>query len=322
MRLLGVELARFRSRQAIVLLALAGALVAAVLATVVAIDTRPLSDADRADAVAQADLESGRAELQAEVADCRRDPQAYLGPDSSAGDCADALVPPVESYYPRQPLSLRSVLDQNGVNLAVGLIALVVVAGSTFAGADWTSGSIVNQLVFEPRRLRLWLAKAAAVALSCGVLVMVVLGAFWIFLGVLASSRGVPVPAADVGLVSWHVVRAVALAMVAALGSFAMTMVFRHTVATLALLFVYSVGGEILINLLPWEGSGRFAVGNNVYGWLATHHRYYDPSIACGPDESCSSTPVMTHLASGGFLLALLLVAVLLSTVVFRRRDV
>jgi ABC-2 type transport system permease protein len=322
-RLLRVELARFRARQAIVLLVLAGALVSAVLAVVVAWDTRPLSDSDRADATAQAQLESERPAVRDEVDACKKDPAAYLGPTSASGDCEDALVPGVDSYYPRQELSLRSVLDQNGIHLAVGLVALVVVAASTFAGADWGSGSITNQLLFEPRRLRLWTAKALAAALSCGVVVLVVLGAFWLALGLVASSRGVGVPGNDVTLVAWHLARAVALAMAAAVGSFAMTMIFRHTVATLALLFVYSVGGEILVNLLPFEGAGRFAVGNNIYGWLGSHHRYFDPTISCSPGEpGCTSTPLMTHLASGTFLGVLVVVAVLLSLVVFRRRDV
>ena len=102
--------------------------------------------------------------------------------------------------------------------------------------------------------------------------------------------------------VAWHVLRAVALSMGAALGAFALTAVFRHTVATLALLFIYSVGGEIAVNLLPFEGAGRWSVGNNAVGWLATHHRYFDATIICTPGERCSSMQVMTHLEAGTFL--------------------
>ena len=65
-------------------------------------------------------------------------------------------------------------------------------------------------------------------------------------------------------------------------GAFALTMIFRHTVATLALLFVYSIGGEIIVNLLPFDGAGRWSLGNNALGWLATalpllrrEHRVY-----------------------------------------------
>ena len=78
--------------------------------------------------------------------------------------------------------------------------------------------------------------------------------------------------------VVWHIVRATGMAMGAALGAFALTMIFRHTVATLALLFVYSIGGEIAVNLLPFEGAARWSLGNNALGWLAIHYRYFDAS--------------------------------------------
>ena len=94
MRLLAVELNRFRSRRAIVLLALAAILVAAVLVGATAWQTRPLTAADRSDAAAQADLEGQRAEIQQQVPRLPGRPdRAISGPSATAGDCADALVP-------------------------------------------------------------------------------------------------------------------------------------------------------------------------------------------------------------------------------------
>ena len=121
----------------------------------------------------------------------------------------------------------------------------------------------------------------------------------------------------------WHILRATVLAMGAGLGGFALTMIFRHTVATLALLFVYSIGGEIIVNLLPFDGAGRWSVGNNVLGWLATRYHYFDASIVLlRRAAACSSTQMMTHLESGTFLGVLLVVAVVISLLWFRRRDV
>ena len=103
MRLLAVELTRFRSRRAIALLG-AGARrrCAVVLVGVTAWNTRPLTQADRADAA-----RPGRAR-----GPDARDPAA--GPRlprgrrrttsarrATADDCADALVPGPEAYYPR-----------------------------------------------------------------------------------------------------------------------------------------------------------------------------------------------------------------------------
>jgi hypothetical protein len=231
-------------------------------------------------------------------------------------------VPSADSYYPRDPMALGTVLGNEGIGLALIVVGLIVIAGCTFAGADWSSGSLTNQLIFEPRRLRVWLAKAGAVALGSGLVTLVVLSGFWLAVGVVAQARDISMPTSEVTEVVWHVLRAVVLAMGAGVGVFALTMIFRHTVATLALLFVYSVGGEIVVNLLPFEGAGRWSVGNNAFGWLATNHRYFDATISCTPGERCSSMQVMTHLEAGSFLGILLVISVVVSLAWFRRRDV
>ena len=213
-------------------------------------------------------------------------------------------------------------MEKRGVEVALVVVGLLVIVGSTFAGAEWTSGSLTNQLLFEPRRSRVWLAKAAAVTIGCGLIALVALGGYWLSLGVIAQARDIAIPSNDVTKVLWHLLRAVALAAGAGLGAFALTMVFRHTVATLALLFVYAVGGEVALSLLPLEGAGRWSVGNNAYGWLAEAHRYFDPTTSCTPGERCSPMHVMTHLQSGSFLGILLLISVVLSLVWFNQRDV
>ncbi len=322
MRLVLVELNRFRSRRAIALIALATVLAAVAFIGATAWNTRPLTQADRTDATAQADLEGQRDELQQEVTACRADPAGYLGPSATADECVDALVPSAESYYPRDELDLRQVLDEEGLGLALLVIGLIVIAGCTFAGADWSSRSMANQLVFVPRRTRVWLAKAAAVMIGSGLITLVVLSGFWLGLGLVAESRGIDTSSADATHLVWHVARGVGLGMAAGLGAFALTMIFRHTVATLALLFVYAVGGEILVNLLPLDGVGRWSVGNNAVGWLALHHEYYDPSITCARAPDCSTTQVMSHLEAGTFLGVLLAISVVVSLVWFNRRDV
>ena len=71
-------------RRAIALLALATLVVAAVLVAMAAYQTRPLTQADRANAEAQAALEGQKPERQTEVRACRIAPKAYLGPGATA----------------------------------------------------------------------------------------------------------------------------------------------------------------------------------------------------------------------------------------------
>lgn len=321
MRALYVELTRFRLRRAIAAVVLLALLAAAALVGVISWDTRPLTARDRSDAAAQAALEGQRPKLHAEVRACRADPTSYLGPEATASDCTEALVPSAESYYPRHPLDLSRILGVEGLHLALVVVGLMVVAGCTFAGADWSSGAMTNQLLFEPRRLRLWVAKAGAVTLASGAVAVVVLGAFWLALWAIAAARGIDVPSVDGATVGWHLLRATFLAMAAGLGGYALTMVFRHSVTTLALLFIYAVGGEILTSLAPVNGAGRWSLGNNVFGWLAPHHHYFDATLDCAPGDRCDPIQVMTHLEAGSFLGALLLVAVAVSIMVFLRRD-
>ena len=328
MRLVRVELSRFRSRRAIVLLALAAVVVTVVLAILTAYQTRPLTAADRADARAQADLASRNSVLQDDLSDCVKHPETYLGTNATAAECREALVRDTSSFYPRKPLDLgrlidaRRLADATGLSLALIVSGLMIIAGCTFAGADWGSRSLTNQLLFEPRRIKLWLAKAAAVALGSGLVAVVTLGGFWIALWSVADARGIDVSSTITSHIGWHLLRAVVLCMAAALGGFALTMAFRNTVATLALLFVYAVGGEIAIGLLPINGVGRLSVANNVVGWLATDAHYFDPSVSCDSGSSCSPIRAMTHLDSGVFLGVLVLVAVGLSLAWFRRTDV
>ncbi|HET9500570.1 MAG TPA: hypothetical protein VFO98_09930 [Marmoricola sp.] len=319
-RLVGVELGRYRSRRAIALLVLLTVLLAAFVAFKTAWDTRPMSQAEIATARAQADMDAHRSDIDADLRTCLSDPTKYLGTGATAQECRDSLVPSTHSYLPRAPLDLAGTLEGNGLALAVLVTALLLIAACTFAGADWATGSISTQLLFEPRRLRLWGAKALAVTLASGVVALVTLGGFWLATYLVAQSRGIEVADTALHDVGWHLARAVVLAMGAGLGGYALTMLFRHTVATLALLFAYSVGGELLVTL-PFEDAARWSLGNNVFGWLETSMRYLSPSD-CSRAGECSPLRVMSHLDAGLYLLVLLLLAVVVSVIAFRRSDV
>jgi ABC-2 type transport system permease protein len=321
-RLVRVELARYRSRRIIALLLLLAALLAALVAAKSAWDSRPITDQEAATARAQADMEAERSDIKADLAKCLANPEAYLGTGTTAQDCRDNLTASPRSYLPRKPLDLTGTLKGNGLGVALTVAGLLVIAASTFAGSDWASGSMVTQLLFEPRRGRVWAAKAVAVTLASGLAALVAIGGFWLAMYLVAVDRDVPHGSAMMSDVGWHVLRAVLFAMAAALGAFALTMLFRHSVATLSLLFAYSVGGEILAILLPVDNVGRWTLGNNVFGWLETRLEYFDPTAHCARLGQCDRLEHIGHPQGGTYLLVVLVVTVVLSLVVFRRRDV
>ncbi len=322
MRLLKVELTRFRSRRAIVLVLVAAALLTALVAGTTIWETRPVSAADQARAEKQAAQDRDQPWAKRELRQCLKDPQGWMGPNATAEDC-EQMQPRAEWYLDRSPLDLKGVEEGQGTAIIVMLTALLLVVGTTFAGADWGSGSVSNQLLFEPRRARVWLAKAGAVLVGSAAVATVLLGTFWLTLYLVAESRGISTGATVQESIRWSAARGVALAAGAATGAYALTMLLRHTVGTLATLFAYAVGGEILMNTLPIEGIARWSLTNNVFAWIFDGYDYYDQSLPCSPNaEMCDQFAHLTLQGGASLLGALLAGIAVVSVLLFRRRDI
>ena len=323
MRLLLVELTRFRSRRAIALMLLATALLTAILVTSTIWESRPVSAQDFEHAQAQAEYELQQPYMQSEIKRCERNPERFSGPGATAEECVDMFAPQPEWFLDRQPLTLAEERRDSGVAVLMIVAALMTIIGTTFAGADWASGSMSNQLLFEPRRTRVWLAKAAAVFLGTLVAAGVIIAAFWVALYVTAEMRGIHTGATVQEQIRAMAGRGVLLAAFGALGGYALTMLLRHTVGTLAVVFAYSVGGEALTASLPIEGAGRWGLSNNVFAWLYDGHEYYDQSISCLPaSDMCNQLANMSLSEGATYLGVLLLVTLGLSVFSFWRRDI
>jgi hypothetical protein len=119
------------------------------------------------------------------------------------------------------------------------------------------------------------------------------------------------------------IARGALLTAAGATGGYALTMLVRHTVGTLAVLFAYAVGGEALTAALPIQGAGRWSLANNVFAFVQDGHRYYDYSMPCGPGRNgCDQSVLLTLTDGATYLGPLLLVVMLLSAVSFWRRDI
>ena len=318
-----MELSRFFSRRAVVLLLLTAGLLSVLVAGSTLWSTRPVSAGDQAAAEAQVREQVNRPGFQQELAACRTDPEQSFGPGATPEDCDTGLTPTADVYLDRSPLSLAEQLDGSGVPLVVMLTAFMIIVGATFAGADWTTGSMSNQLLFEPRRLRVWTAKAVAVVLGCAAVSAVLLVGFWLALFLVAEARNVSTSAAVLEKVRLLVGRGLVLTTLAGLGGYALTMLLRSTVGSLALLFAYVVGGEALLTLLPIERSGRWSLTNNVFAWIRDGVQVFDETITCPPSSAmCNQLFQLTLLDAAVYLGSLLLVTMFLSALLFRRRDI
>jgi ABC-2 type transport system permease protein len=325
-RLVRVELTRLRWRRAVLVLLVGCFAVPAVLFAGMAWGTRPVSEADLRQAQAQIDQEMQY--VQKDIDRCATHPDQYgvpAGTDEAAtrAQCEEMMLPRPEWYVGRQPLDVAQERTNTGAGVATLLIGLVMLIGTTFAGHDWNTGSMSNQLLFDPRRLRVWGAKALVVFGVGLVVSALALAGFWAATAWLAQSRDLTVPDGTWDAIRGSWWRTSLLAAAAGAGAYALTMLFRSTVATLGIMFGVSVAGTIITAAILRGGSERWMLPTNVSAWMFGGWTYYDES-KCNPmSESSDNCQAFLSQTDGGlFLLTLLVVAVALSIWSFRRRDV
>jgi hypothetical protein len=175
------------------------------------------------------------------------------------GDHVTADQVPLDQFLPRPPFSF----EQEGSSGALGFGAVAAVLGfligATWIGAEWSSRSIVAQLFWEPRRLRVIGAKVG-VLVGAMALVGVVAQTAWLAMaGILTATAG------DGGALSsgfWSELlavqgRSVLLTVLAALAGFGLANLIRNTGAALGAGFVYFAVIETAVRVLrptwqPW----------------------------------------------------------------------
>jgi len=324
MRLLGLEFTRLRWRRAVVILLAGCALVTVVIFAGTAWTTRPISDAELREAQAQVDRDLESRFYQRDLERCEERPRRYGVKDPAR--CADRVGPQVEWYVSREELRVRTAFREPGLGVITILMGLLMLVGTTFAGADWNSGSMSNQLLFEPRRSRIWLAKGAAVFVLAVVTSGLLLAGFGGGLALLAQSRDIDVPPEVPGWIVASSARAVLLIGAAALGAYAVTMLVRSTVFTLGAMFAVVVGATLILALIGV--SEAWFPNKNLGAVLWNGSTYYiEPPNICfqgrppaGVDcNGRAELELWTALRNLGVLLA---GAVALSMWSFRRRDV
>lgn len=322
--LLWVELTRLRWRRAVLVLLVVAAALPLLVLGMTAWNSRPVSAEELRQAEQLAAEEAERGEIRREIRRCERDPMAYGVPDELR--CEEMLLPQPEWYIYREPLDVDQVLRNEALAVVVLATGLLMLAATTYVGADWSSGSLSNQLLFESRRRRIWWAKAGAASLLGAVTMALLLGIFWGGVALLVRSRGVPVAEGVVGDVWAFSGRAALLCAAACLGAYALTMLFRSTVFTLGALFAVTILSVMAFAVLAF--SEQWLPHLNVTAVLYDGVDYYrqlpsscfERTPPSGVD--CTET-ARVELGSGAVYLGVALAtAVVASLGSFLRRDV
>ena len=319
MRLLGVELARFVTRRSVVVVLLAAVALTCVMVAAAAYNTRPASSTEKA--AGERMLIRQQQLNEAEYQVCVQDPGEYFGATASTESCA-GLRPELEWYLPRPELEPAAEVSGRGRVVLVTLTGMAVLAGAFFAGRDWATGWLGTQLLHEPRRSKMWAAKAVAAVIGTTTVAALCLALFWGTVAAFTGARGIEVPGDAWQVVGATAGRGLVLVGAAALGGFALTMALRHTVATLGLLFGYAVVGEGLAASLPFSKMSQWSLANNVLAWVHGGVEVRDRTLCAAAGEGCSPTYVLSAAHAATYLGGLLALALLLSLVLFSRRDI
>lgn len=326
-RLLGVELTRLRLRRAVVMLVVAAVVIPLLIFAGLAWDTRPIGADDRRDAEREAAELAQQPFVLEEIQNCINRPRDYgiRDPANAEARCPERVGVSPENFLFRPELDIADERAGSGIAVISLLVALTMLIGTTFAGHDWNSGSMSNQLLFEPRRLRVYAAKATAVFVLALITGAVVLAAYWGALWVLAETRDLTVAEGVWRRVLGTVWRGDLMIALAAVAGYALTMLFRSTVATLSIMAGVGIAGSVVTLAVLGEDGQRWLLPVNA---LAVLQKGYQLRIF--DEQSCERTQgrvcerfILVSQYDGALVLGgLAVLAVLLSLWTFQRRDV
>ncbi|MGC5019943.1 ABC transporter permease subunit [Micromonospora sp. DT47] len=226
------------------------------LSPAVVAEARAASDADFRQSVR--DWEKSVAECDAAKARGEEVEQKY-GPD-----CARSWQPQPEMFDPAWRLPYQfDFRNEFGTFIAVfaGAVALFAfLVGASFVGAEWSTGGMMNLLLWRPKRLAVLGTKLAAV-LTTLLGVTVLLGALWtLAFWLIGTYRGTTAKVTDGVWASSAIGGARALALVLAVGAvaFALASLGRHTAMALGVAVGLGVVSEIGIRIAVAMAGVRF----------------------------------------------------------------
>lgn len=318
-RLIGAELNRLRSRRLTLILALAVIAVVALFQVAVVQAVTPPSAADVA--AAQAGYEQDHQEWV-------QNHDAYVQQCLDSGGTEDQCTypEPTKEQYGLTPATFGSVVGA-GVSIAVvvAMLAGYLVAASSI-GAEYSTGALGNWLTFVPRREQVYAAKVAALAIGSAALGLVAGGLMVGLAAIVTSVIGQPLTGAGAAVATAG--RGIPVVVFASLIGFCIAMLTRHTVAALGALVGYGllVLGLTIVSYLitpisllkPWQ------IETNVRAFLNHGQTYavYERVVTAQGVNIQSVERTLGFGAASAYLAVVLAVFLVVTLLVFRRRDV
>ncbi|MEV4491562.1 ABC transporter permease subunit [Micromonospora coxensis] len=306
------------------------------IATVFAFSSHKLSPAVVAEAQAQSDAQYRQAvqEWQKSVAECDAAQARGENTEERYGpNCGRDWQPQPDMFDPKWNLPYQfDFRAEFGIFVAVfagavGLFAFLV--GASFVGAEWSTGGMMNLLLWRPRRLAVLGTKLAAV-LTTLLGVTVVLGALWtLAFWLIGTYRGTT---AKVTGGVWQSVgldglRALALILTVGAVAFALASIGRHTAMALGVAVGLGVVSEIGVRIgtaiagVPF--GDRYVLSTYAMAWFQKQWKLLDYDSCQLVQGACEPKELIVTWQQSGLLFGI--GAALVLTAAFwlmRRRDV
>ena len=305
-RLLLAEWLRIAARRVVrltVLLIVAGIVVGGIAAFA---SSRSLSEATYQQRVVEAKARQEAADVAIEA--CLQDQGVARG-DEIPNEIVEQCFPPEPVGDVSDPRfdrhRLKGILQ--GVSAVLALIGWAL--GASLVGAEFSSRGMTTLLTWEPRRGRVFLAKAMAVLVAMAALAFGVLALVTLAMTPALTLHGAPVGADDptVAALAGTIGRGVALATLAAGIGFAIATIGRNTAIALGAGFAYIIVFEYVVgsSIARWR---RWLLLGNVIVFVSGEDG--------GGDVSGRSVT-----AAGLFLAAVAITMLVAAAGAFRTRD-
>ncbi|MFI5926116.1 ABC transporter permease subunit [Micromonospora sp. NPDC051543] len=180
-------------------------------------------------------------------------------------DCSVITPPPREEikaeWFLPSTFNFRKTFDETLVPFAAILALVGFVIGASFVGAEWSTGGMMNLLLWRPKRLTVLFTKLAA--LLTGILAVTLPAAVLWFAGfwAVASFRGSTEKMTSGAWQSFALtgLRGVALVLVITTIGFALASLGRHTAMALGGVVALMVVGQFGLGILLSMANVKFA---------------------------------------------------------------
>ncbi|AGL21301.1 ABC transporter permease subunit [Actinoplanes sp. N902-109] len=282
--------------------------------------------------VAAAQAQAGR-EYQNAVVQAAQDRKNCLATATTPTDCADMWQPTPADFQAQWYMPATFIFRENFpdmvTTLAAILAVLAFVIGASFVGAEWTSGGMMNLLLWRPRRLQVLGTKLGALLVALTGLT-VVLSAIWTgVFAVIAHSRGSVDSMTSGAWQSIALMELRGLVMVLAAGAigFGLASIGRHTAVAMGVIIgvvvLFQFGLGTVLALANVKFVDAFLIPTWAVAWMDKQIKLEDYNSCIPTPTGCESdTLTLTWPMAGGLLTAALLLVVGTAMWTLRSRDI